>query len=130
MIYLLPVLLFFVTCGQPLKIAPLAKEGILDLQDWNLRQDGNLPLQGEWDFYWAETLSMDEIGVRKSCSTDTSRIREDSQIIQVPAQWNGTLYKKKSTEGGVSLQTVPVTGFATYHLKILSSEQGIFSLKM
>ena len=49
------MLLLFLTSGCETysgKTAPVAKNGMLDLSDWNFEKDGPVDLKGEWEFYW------------------------------------------------------------------------------
>ena len=77
---------------------PMAKGGVLDLRDFELREDGPVNMDGEWRFCWGELI--DPIG-----PADTSGI-----LVQVPAAW----HRLKGEVPGISAQ-----GFASYQLRIL-----------
>ncbi len=83
------------------KIAPVAKNGVLDLKTWDLEKDGSIELKGEWEFYWKQILYPSDF----TNNTDTMT----KQIIMTPGEWNNLQVK------GALL---PGTGFATFRLKI------------
>lgn len=78
--------------------APTAQGGILDLQDWNWRVQGNIDLNGEWEFYW-NTLQTEFVNTTAS------------SMISLPAAWN----RVQQSPG----QNYPLFGCATYRLKII-----------
>ncbi len=71
-------------CSPPTKPMPKAVKGVLDLRDWNFdpytpstgsgavvsvgNGDGIVKLDGEWEFYWEEFLSLEEMGIIKNIS--------------------------------------------------------------
>mgnify|MGYP000851714927 FL=1 len=42
------------------KNAPVAKQGVLDLSNWDFRADGNVNVYGEWEFYWKKLYSPED----------------------------------------------------------------------
>ena len=36
--------------------APVAKQGVLDLRDWDFKKDGPLKLDGEWEIFWEKLI--------------------------------------------------------------------------
>lgn len=38
---------------------PAARNGILDLRSWDFENNGNIELNGEWEFYWKNFLPPD-----------------------------------------------------------------------
>lgn len=76
-------------------------KGVLDLRDYNL--DEPIELSGEWEFYWNQLLRPDQI----TSSSPTGH-------LCVPCLWNDT------SVGNTYLE---VTGFATYRLRIIVSDQ-------
>jgi len=50
----LPVILFgFNSCNYgTIDKTPIAKKGVLDLSSWDFTKDGNVKLNGQWEFYW------------------------------------------------------------------------------
>lgn len=41
-------------------IQPIAQKGYLDLSDWNFEKDGNVKLDGKWEFYGNRLLTPSE----------------------------------------------------------------------
>jgi signal transduction histidine kinase len=79
---------------------PKIRQGVLDLSDWNFEQDGVVPLDGEWEFYWNQILTYQDFlsgtNLRKS-------------YVTVPSMWN------YYTIDGFN---PPGYGYGTYRLKI------------
>lgn len=104
---LLFVLAGLSSCGHRAR-HPKAEKGVLDLRQWNFEQKGNLPLDGEWAFYWNDTTLGGSAPM--------------PHYIKVPGFWNGTKLDGKALEGH---------GFACYHVKIkLSHQHPALSLKL
>lgn len=78
-------------------------DGILDLKDWNPKKDGALSLSGQWDFYWENFLTYQEI--------DEGSIAPDI-TAQVPAVWNS--YK-------INGKGLPGFGYGTYVLRVVNA---------
>jgi len=85
------------------KAVPIALNGVLDLTNWDLEEDGIVNLNGEWEFYWHQLLS----------SSDYAEGIEPNkkQVVTVPDVW--TDYAQ---DGG----KLPGEGFATYRLKVIT----------
>jgi len=96
-LFILPFLIF--SC-KPLEEKPIIQKGILDLQNYDFREDGVLELKGEWIFYWKKLY--DYQGIQ---GIDTT----DNFFAYLPKSWNGLEYKGES---------IPSYGYATYYLKI------------
>ena len=88
------------------RIIPEAVKGILDLTDWDFKKDGPVKLKGEWEFYWQQHLSPDEL------SKPTAPQKTD--FMQVPEYWNN--YEID----GIKL---PGEGYATYRLTVITDQQ-------
>ncbi len=78
---------------------PVAKNGIIDLREWNFETNGNIKLNGNWKFKWLDD--------HKSC-LDNSYNPESWNVISVPGNWNNSVNSS--------------FGYATYKLKILLPE--------
>lgn len=79
----------------------LAKEGTLNLVNWDFEKDGVVSLDGEWEFYWNQLLTYEDFHKENSIKPDG--------YFKVPSVWtNYTLNGKK----------VPKDGYATYRLKV------------
>ncbi|MFT4975279.1 MAG: hypothetical protein ACI8S6_001166 [Myxococcota bacterium] len=103
------ILLFTLLWGCHDTDAPQARDGVLDLRDWQPGGDGPVELGGEWALWWGVLLEPGEQP-------------EPERIVTVPGSWNAL----EGAEGPVG----PV-GAATYRLKVLLPEQaGGLSLRM
>ncbi|HAK53143.1 MAG TPA: hypothetical protein DCM54_14750 [Gammaproteobacteria bacterium] len=74
--------------------SPLAKEGLLDLSDWDFSRDGNVNLRGDYEFYWEELL-------------DTSSLltKTPDTVIYLPKPWVGTIIDSQPEGGEVQITT-------------------------
>ncbi|MFH2129218.1 MAG: 7TM diverse intracellular signaling domain-containing protein [bacterium] len=81
---------------------PQIKDGVLDLRNWNLDEDGSVELSGSWLFYWNQLLT--EMDVSEAGSL------EQTGLYQVPSTWNGYRIDGKPLGGD---------GFATLVLEVL-----------
>ncbi len=81
---------------------PKAVKGVLDLRDWDFKQNGLIDLSGEYEFYWKQFLTADNF----SAATP----QPQCAFIDVPKSWNGFLVDNEAVAG---------TGFATYRLTVL-----------
>lgn len=79
---------------------PQAKDGVLDLSQWDLNSAGRMTLSGEWEFHWGEFLTGQDY-------KDNSH--SQSIYANVPQTWN-----RYQLNG----QNLPGFGYATYHLKV------------
>lgn len=88
---------------------PEAKNGMLDLNDWNWSEDGIVSLDGEWEFYWRELLTPEDF--------HKGNVAVEKNLITVPKTWNNYLIEDEKLTG---------KGFATYRLSVnTSSDQGL-----
>lgn len=63
---LLAVLIFNTGCiEKSIPVFPKAKSGTIDLSQWDFDKNGSVTLEGEWDFYWNQFLSYEEIIEKK-----------------------------------------------------------------
>jgi len=81
---------------------PKATNGSLDLSNWNFQEEGPIELRGEWEFYWSQLLSPEQVGDAEP----------DVSIEQVPANWT-------SYGDGFSVE-----GYATYRLRVQTLVEG------
>lgn len=100
--FLIPVIF----CSEANRNKPVAEKGKIDLSSWDFQRDGNINLDGEWEFYWKETLSGLQI---------ESDLGKDPKFIYqtVPSNWKGANWFGE-TLGGF--------GYATYKLKVIFPE--------
>jgi len=106
-IFLLFSILILFSCNSStvIKKKPVAREGILDLRDWDFKANGVVELVGEWELYWNHFFF----------EKGQTRISEknNSDYINVPGIWNS--YKVGESEvGGM--------GYGSYRLKVLMKE--------
>ena len=103
---LLLITLILPACGPKYsgKNPPNAKDGVLDLSNWDFDQDGPLKLNGEWGFFWKKLIAPQEF----AANPDKYMAQKDH--IQVPGSWNSYKDVESKDVGG--------EGYATYVLKI------------
>jgi two-component system sensor histidine kinase ChiS len=125
---------FLSSCSPKEIDPPTAKNGVIDLRSWNFNSSERngkprVDLDGEWDFFWKESLSLNKIRERKDCSNPIyQRCSKEINYIQVPRAWNGFIYNKIDSSENIESLELPVEGYATYHLKILIPEKGLYTL--
>lgn len=109
---------------------PVAREGVLDLRNWDFEKRGPVELNGEWRFRWAShdfhaahpevirgpvRLGESSVASDRSETHLSGGAREtgpdQGEWIYVPSEWN----RRKQDLGG----PLPGQGFATYSLMIL-----------
>lgn len=78
-------------------------DGVLNLKDWDPKQDGVLSLSGQWDFYWERFLTCQDI--------EADSIAPDI-VAKVPGVWNS--YK-------INGKGLPGFGYGTYVLKVINA---------
>ena len=94
------------------KPVPKAVKGVIDLNQWNFEQDGPVPLDGEWEFYWNELLAPDDMN-------DT--LQANVKYFHVPVVWNDDQQP----------EALPGKGFGTYKLQIiLNDKNDIYAVTM
>ncbi len=76
-----------------------ARSGHIDLNDWKPDEDGRIPLDGQWAFYWQQLLSPEDFGPAQTLKS--------ADYIDVPGLWNS--YPQNTHQW-------PGDGFATYRL--------------
>lgn len=80
------------------KAVPMVKDGVLDLRDWNLDNDGAVRLNGAWSFHWQKLLTNEDL--------HNDNVMKPDLYAEVPDVW---------TRYGMSGR-----GYATYQLKVLT----------
>ena len=80
--------------------------GVLNLDNWNPKDDGILSLSGYWNFYWEDFILYEEL-------IDTNVIHDVS--AEVPGVWNN--YR-------IDGENLPGYGYGTYILKIENAPVG------
>ncbi len=82
------------------------EEGGLNLQSWQPDKDGALTLKGQWNFYWSNFLTVEELV--------SGNYEPDVTAANVPKVWN------RYQVGGENL---PGYGYGTYVLKVSNAPQ-------
>lgn len=100
---LLVILILFSGASFSQKHEEGIKDGVLDLRAWNFSIDGNVELEGAWEFYWSKLYSPSDFS--------DSTITPDA-FVAVPGVWTGT---------NVDGQAIPNTGCATYRLTVMAN---------
>lgn len=102
-IIIIPGLLFIAAFinKTAVKNTPKSVKGRLDASNWDFSRNGNIELNGEWEFYWNQLYTSNEI-------RNDSLIREKT-YIRVPGIWNNVHYK------GIKLSG---KGYATFRQQI------------
>jgi len=70
---------------------PTAIDGVLNLTDWNWRQNGVLPLKGEWEFYWHALYTPEDFRTEKPMT--------GKELIFLPRAWNKYMLGQKKNRG-------------------------------
>jgi signal transduction histidine kinase/CheY-like chemotaxis protein len=99
--------LFLSACSDTsqLKSFPVARQGVLDLTQWDLEKDGVVALNGEWGFHWDQLL-------RPSDFFPLGAVKQQ-HFVKVPGSWNS--YQ-------VNGEVLGGQGYATYHLRIIGNQ--------
>lgn len=82
-----------------------AKQGVLDLSDWDPNREKTIPLTGEWRFFWNRFIKPNDLD-RKNNATDFT-------FSNSPSVWNGSSFNGEK---------IGSHGFASYELTILLPE--------
>ncbi len=111
-IILLISILFLTSCQSKIEqdSKPIAKNGVLDISNWDFTNSGNLQLKGEWEFYWQKLYNPQEF---------TQQNIKPTYFFDVPGYWNDK-----------NIDTTQLTGqsYATYRLKIKSDTTAVFDI--
>jgi len=90
------------------KKQPKAKNGVLDLLDWDFNKGGSVALDGEWQFYWKEFIEPNAL-------KRDPQLDENPSFMSVPGAWIGQLYQEPKSGKKIKLFK---EGFLTYRLKV------------
>ncbi|MFS1511043.1 ATP-binding protein [Chengkuizengella sp. SCS-71B] len=92
---------------------PIAKNGVLDVSNWDFKEKGKVPLDGEWEFYPDQLLEPADFD-------DSEQGKLIPYIVSVPeVSW---------TRYDLGDQTMDAFGKATYRLKVKIEEDQIFGI--
>ncbi len=116
--YLGSLLCLLNACSSSMYEFPVPLNGRLDLTAWDFMEQGSVPLDGEWEFYWKQLLTPQDFYGGSA--------PEPSRYIPVPASW--------TTQMDSTGQPYPAYGYATYRLRVKLPEKipnlGIFIPKI
>ncbi len=76
------------------------ERGVLDLREWNFKENGNVELKGQWEFYWGKLYTPEDFD---------DEVHTPDAYVDVPGSWSGTI---------VNGEKISDTGYATYRLVI------------
>ena len=94
---------------------PRAVNGMINLSDWSWHNNGNIRLDGDWEFYWEQLLEPKDF--------NDSIHPAPTGFIHVPGIWNG--YK---VDGRRPLDGL---GFATFRLQVkINDPDKLYALKL
>jgi signal transduction histidine kinase/CheY-like chemotaxis protein len=99
--------LFLSACSDTyqLKPSPVARQGVLDLTQWDFEKDGVIALNGEWGFHWEQLLAPSDF-------PPLGAIKQQ-HFVKVPSSWNSYQVDGEALGG---------QGYATYHLRIIGNQ--------
>ncbi|MCC5909743.1 MAG: sensor histidine kinase [Clostridiaceae bacterium] len=93
--------------------SPKAVDGVLDLRDWDWKENGIVHLNGQWEFYWQELFTPEDF--KKDFPT------EGKELVVLPRAWNKLLINEEELTGN---------GFATYRLIVHHPDNEILGIKI
>lgn len=91
----------FCGCTRKNSVSP-ARQGVMDLTQWNFGTDGIVQLDGEWEFYWQKLLEPADFEGKAPPGM--------TGFFNIPGYWNGHEVNGKSLKGD---------GYATFRLKVM-----------
>jgi signal transduction histidine kinase len=94
------LVIFYDDVGLGKEEQPFTRQGYLDLSDWDFLKDGNVKLDGDWEFYWDQLLGPEDLGKKNARTPDG--------YLKVPSAWRGMV-------GDVTLLD---KGVGTYRLRV------------
>ena len=111
-LFLLSFCIFTIACSyrtsDPGKSQPAAKQGALDLSNWDFDKDSIVTLDGEWEFYWNQLLDPDDFSLGNQ--------HKRTGYIALPGGWNNFILNGKK---------LPGVGYATFRLIMRQQDDGI-----
>jgi len=88
------MILCFTGCKTTEDTSPHAKQGIMELSQWDFNKSGNVKLDGEWEFYWNQILSPDDFNDKNN------KKPELTGYIKVPGLWTDSIKDRKLSGKG------------------------------
>ncbi len=131
------MILFFLfginSCSPIKKLQPVASSGVLDLGEWDFEKDGNLKMEGDWEFYWGELLEPKEFKVSKECELKNPYCENsipNPLYIKIPALWTLENLKGSSTYPIPKNLEFGNMGYATYRLRVKNIKEKVISINL
>ena len=110
--FTLSSIFFFAHCSnEPQRKIPISRNGALNLEGWDFIQNGNIEVKGDWELYYEQFLSSEEINNKKGKLTG---------YVKFPGSWKGI------SNNGVKVSGY---GYATLRMVIHLPEYPNISLK-
>ncbi len=117
-ICMLVLIFYFLTGCSNAEQVPKAKNGVLDLTDWDLEMDGAVKLDGEWEFYWGQLLTPEDFAEKQG----SEKFEAEKLLGEIPKNWNKYRYNDKKLESD---------GYATFRLEVgLKNSENIAGIKL
>ena len=107
----------FALAGCSADEAPVAREGVLELGDYDFDEDALLDLNGEWEFYWNRLYTREDF----ADPALAGQLASERVLIQVPSVWNEAKARAllRQSPGAVTEnQSVDSRGYGTLRLRI------------
>jgi sensor histidine kinase YesM len=92
---------------------PKVENGILDLTGWDMEKDGHISLSGQWEFYWQEFLTEQDLS--------KPEIQAKKLLVSVPGTWD---------QYGGGEKSFPAAGYATYRIKIITGGNRLDAIRI
>ncbi len=103
--FLFAAALFFSCSNEQKTLVPKAKQGVMDLSNYDFESNDVVKLDGEWEFYWNRLLTTNDF---KNDSLSLNPI-----FLKIPSVWTNT---------NIDNQKLNADGFATYRLRIKTNK--------
>lgn len=112
-ICLILFLMFINKNTEAFKAQPIARDGVLDLKNWNFKNQEIVKLDGQWQIYYNQLLTPEDFK-KESDLTKTG-------VINIPGNFSTYEYPGKQLDD---------KGYATYHLKVLTNNaENLYAIK-
>ncbi len=112
-ICLILLLMFIDKSTEAFKAQPIAKDGVLDLKNWNFKNQGIVKLNGQWQIYYNQLLTPEDFKKKGDL--------KKTGVINIPGNFSTYKYPEKQLDG---------KGYATYRLKVLTNNaEDLYAIK-
>lgn len=107
------IFMFSNKSNKSLTQKPIAKNGVLDLRNWDFKRQGIAKLDGQWEFYYDKLLTP------KDFENKNKPIK--TGLIDIPGSFTDYIYNGQPLSG---------QGYATYRLKVLTNNvEDLYAIK-